>query len=125
MIHVYTGAGLWGRFEPLFNNSALVADSGGQIDIINCHSSSFSRDVGQWISPAGRDITENHEDKFFIVFNNGPYYPSYNTFQLQDPQTTPFSPADQGVYSCIVPDNNGVMQVLHIGIYPSGYQGIL
>ena len=96
----------------------------GRINAIHCHSSSFNADVGRWISPAGVDFTENRMDNFTVRFNNGPYYPSYSSLELLIPSTSSFSPADQGVYSCMVPDNNGVMQVLHIGIYPHGYQGI-
>ena len=33
------------------------------------------------------------------------------------------SSSDQGVYSCTIPDNNGVMITINVGLYPNGYQG--
>ena len=33
------------------------------------------------------------------------------------------SPGDQGVYSCTIPDNNGVLITINVGLYPNGYQG--
>ena len=35
------------------------------------------------------------------------------------------SPGDQGVYSCAIPDDNGAMFTINVGLYHSGYQGEL
>ena len=118
------GAGLWGTSTFLYNMSSFRANTNGDIGTIYCHSSSFNSDVGQWISPQGQDITRNFFDPFSIQFNNGPNYPSYNTFQLQSPSLQPFTSAYNGVYSCIVPDDQGIMQTLHIGIYSNHYSGM-
>ena len=32
-----------------------------------------------------------------------------------------FTSEDQGVYSCLIPDENGEEQVLHFGLYPHGF----
>ena len=123
--HVHAGAGLWGTSTFLYNTSSFRASASGDIRTIYCHSSSFSSNVGQWISPQGMDITRNLTDHFSIQFNNGPGYPSYNTIQLQDPSLQPFIASYNGVYSCTVPDDQGIMQTLHIGIYSHEYSGIM
>ena len=33
------------------------------------------------------------------------------------------SSGDQGVYSCTIPNNNGVNITINVGLYPNGYQG--
>ena len=33
------------------------------------------------------------------------------------------SSGDQGVYSCTIPDFNGVLITINVGLYPNGYQG--
>ena len=125
ILHTHTGAGLWGTSDFLFNTSSFRASANGDIGIIYCHSSAFSSNVGQWISPQGLDITRNFTDPFSIQFNNGPGYPSYNTLRLQNPSLQPFIATYNGVYSCIVPDDQGIMQTLHIGIYSHAYLGNL
>ena len=71
------------------------------------------------------DITMNFINPFSIQFDIGPGYPSYNTFQLQNPSLQPFTYTYDGIYSCIVPDDQGIMQTLHIGIYSHEYSGVL
>ena len=78
--------------------------------------------VGRWLSPEREDITLHPTDDFIIVFNEG-QFPSYNIFALLP--SSSFSSADEGVYTCLVPDENGVEQTLHIGIYSGGYPGII
>ena len=34
-----------------------------------------------------------------------------------------FSESDEGIYTCLIPDENGVQQVLQIGLYLHGYIG--
>ena len=123
IVYAHAGAGLWDASDFFYNTSSFQALASGDIGTIYCRSSSFSSNVGQWISPQGLDITRNFTDPFSIQFINGPGYPSYNTFQLQNPSLQPFTSTYNGVYSCIVPDDQGVMQTLHIGIYSHAYSG--
>ena len=125
-VRVHSGSGLWGTSNILYNTSALQASTSGDIGTIYCHSSSNNSHVGQWISPQGLDITRNFLDPFSIQFNNGPNYTtSYTTFQLQDLSLQPFTSTYNGVYSCVVPDDQGNMQTLHIGIYSNQYSSML
>ena len=120
-VYAHLGAGLWWSSSLLYNLSAFQASTDGDIRVIYCHSSSTNSNVGRWISPQGQDITTNFLDPFSIQFSSGPGYYSYNTFQLLDRSVQPFTSAYDGVYSCIVPDDQGVMQTLHIGIYSYQY----
>ena len=122
--HIHAGAGFWGTSNILRNMSALQADATGDIGTIYCHSSSSDSNVGRWISPQGVDITNNFLDPFSIQFRSGSDILSYNTFQLLDSTQQPFTSAYDGVYSCVVPDDQGIMQTLHIGIYSNQYSGI-
>ena len=116
-----TGAGFWGASTFLYNMSALKADQLGGIGTIYCHSSATSANVGRWISPQGLDITTNFTDPFSIQFSSGPGYFSYNTFELLTPLSWPFTTTYDGVYTCLVPDDLGIMQTLHIGIFSNQY----
>ena len=130
---LYTGVGLWGQSrltsqtqpisEPVSNNTALFADSAGQIGTIFCHSASQQPNIGRWISQAGNDITFTSLDAFQVDFQSGSF-PSYTTLQLHQGSALTES-ADQGVYSCLIPDENGTERTLHIGLYPSNYSGKL
>ena len=115
-----TGAGLWGTTQPLSNNSALVADTLGAIASLDCHSASTQTNIGQWVSPSGSDITSVANDDFDVVFMNGDFL-SYSRLQLVPGAS--FSSANEGVYSCFIPDENGIQQNVHVGIYSNGYPG--
>ena len=115
------GAGFWGSALPIENNSALVADSSGQIGTLFCHSSSNVSNAGRWFSPDGSEITNNFADSFGIQFFSGDGYPSYSTIEVLGGHQ--FTASDQGAYSCTAPDNNGVDHTVVIWIYPNGYQG--
>ena len=117
---MHAGAGLWGTSQPISNNSALIADSAGQIGTIYCHSASQQPHIGRWISPAGSDITFASRDAFDIGLHSGLLY-SYTTLALSNGFS--LLSVNQGVYSCQIPDENGIQNTLHIGIYPHGYAG--
>jgi len=130
---LYTGVGLQGTsgltnqiqltVKPISNNTALFADSAGQIGTIFCHSASQQPLIGQWISPTGNDITFISSDSFQVDLEFGSF-PSYTTLRLQQGSALTRS-SDQGIYSCLIPDENGTEQTLHIGLYSSGYSGKL
>ena len=111
---------MWGTTQPISNNSALIADSAGQIGTIYCHSASEQSHIGRWISPAGNDITFTSTDAFDVGLHSGSFH-SYTTLALSNGFS--LLGADQGVYSCQIPDQNGIQNTLHIGIYPHGYAG--
>ena len=118
---MFIGAGFWGTSTFIFNLTAFIANSNGDIGTIYCHSSATSANVGRWISPLGLDITNNFTDPFSIQSSSGPGYFSYSTFDLLDPIAQPFTTTYDGVYTCLVPDDQGIMQTLHIGLFSNQY----
>ncbi len=118
MVYTITGVGLWGSSEPLPTNTAFTANSSGQIGSITCHSAAEGTPLSQWVGPSGTDITFDLTDAFAIDFHTGPY-PSFSSFELNDGES--FGSDDQGVYSCVVANENGLEHMLNIGIYPNGY----
>jgi len=87
---------------------------------VYCHSASQQPHIGRWISQAGSDITFTSTDAFDIGLGSG-YLSSYTTLTLSNGFV--LMAADQGVYSCQIPDENGTQSTLHIGIYSNGYGG--
>ena len=72
---------------------------------LNCISASRSADIGQFIAPNGNDITNDSS----VTIGDGSD-PGHVSIQLQ-------SGGEEGVYSCVIPDENDVEQYLHVGIY--------
>ena len=114
--------GLFGDLEPLQNNSALRTDTTGQIGVIHCHTASREalETSAQWHSSAGIDITRDLTDDYQIQHFSG-LFPSFTSLELQSGLS--LSVADQGVYSCALPDENGMKQILFIGLYRKDYDG--
>ena len=119
-LHASTGVGLFGDSEPLRNNSALMSLLIDQIGVIHCHTASRAALEGtaQWQSPSGTDITRDLTDDFQIQVFSG-LFPSFTSLELGFGLS--LSVADQGVYSCTLPDENGVQQTLYIGLYREDY----
>ena len=93
------------------NNSIVLAISASNSREFRCISASKSANVGQLVAPNGNVITNNS----LIVTVGGPANLGLVSLQLQNSET--FATNNQGVYSCIIPDENGVQQYLHFGIY--------
>ena len=55
------------------------------------------------------------------MVRGGGNYPSYVGLQLRAGWS--LSTSNEGVYTCLIPDENGIQQTLHIGIYHYGYYG--
>ena len=99
---------------PLPNNSVVVTDNFGQMPRLQCISGSNSPSVGQWIAPSGQDITYSTSDSFDVELG-GMNDPGYMDITLQSGQFITFS--DQGIYTCLIPDETGVTRSLQVGIY--------
>ena len=81
---------------------------------LQCISGSTSPSVGQWISPSGQDVTYSTSDSFDVELG-GMNDPGYMDIALHSGQFITFS--DQGIYSCLIPDETGVTRSLLMGIY--------
>ena len=81
---------------------------------LQCISGSTSPNVGQWIAPSGQDVTYSTSDPFDVELG-GVNDPGYVDIALHSGQFITFS--DQGIYSCLIPDETGVTRSLLVGIY--------
>ena len=108
-----------GGIGQISNNSILHANSMGRISQLLCLSGSKEANVGLWIAPDGTDITTTSDDPFNVTIG-GSYNPG--SVNIQTPSTNPsLSSADEGVYTCSIPDESRNVNYLHIGIYLSGF----
>ena len=116
----YVGAGIFANDNPVSNNSVVLADRNNEIGTIYCSSGSRSSGIGQWYAPNGVAITES--STLFSVVRGGGDFPAFVGLQLRANQSlTQFF---EGVYTCIIPDENGISRSLHIGIFRYGFRGM-
>ena len=113
---MYIGVGFFSiGYGNIVNNSILETNSEGRISRLQCLSGSNMTIVGEWIGPQGMNLAAVENDPFDIIFGN-----SNNPGQLliETPTTnTPITTTLEGVYTCVIPDENGQTQYLHVGIY--------
>ncbi|CAI7996748.1 hypothetical protein GBAR_LOCUS1946, partial [Geodia barretti] len=100
------------------NNSGIEANSAHTLGSVNCHSASSQPNIGRWIDPSGEEIPFLGNHIFQVQFYTATYH-SYTSITLKE--GVQFSREDEGVYSCIIPDENGEEQTLHFGLYDYGY----
>ena len=74
--------------------------------------------VGQWIAPDGSNITDDDTDLFNITVG-GLDDPGFTSIEIKDGASLTID--DEGVYTCIIPDENGDMQYLFVGLYRRGF----
>ena len=100
----------------LSNNTVLITDTFGQIPTLQCISGSLQPNVGHWIAPSGENITYSALDPFSVDVgdSNDPGY-----LEIVAERALGF--ADQGVYTCQIPDETGRNTLLRIGVYLPAY----
>lgn len=115
MLLRYIGAGLHLEGRGLiYNNSIIRMSASGRFNKLQCISGSRMAGVGQWIAPDGNNITEDSTDHFNITVGDlGD--PGFTSIVLEDGASLEIE--DEGVYMCIIPDENGDMQYLFVGLY--------
>ena len=96
------------------NNSIILTDNFGRIPQLQCISGSKSPGVGHWFSPSGQDITLSANDPFDII-RGGQSDPGYVDISLHSGRI--LSIGDQGVYTCRIPDESGMIRFSFVGIY--------
>ena len=117
------GAGFYvvGGVDRILNNSILETTSEGRIPQLLCLSGSSGSAVGQWIGPDGTVLTTTQSDPFDVIFgdNNNP-----GQMIVETPITNPSIVAThEGVYTCMIPNENDEIEYLRVGIYLSGSSG--
>ena len=81
----------------------------GNSQQLQCVSASATVRMVQFVAPNGTDISNDSSTVTFGDAND----PGFLSVQL----TSSSINAHQGVYTCIIPDEDGVVQYLHVGIY--------
>ena len=81
-----------------------------------CRSDSTVRNLGELIGPGGTAITTNAVFEITTNSANGGELVVFN-FVSSDDVTS----SEQGVYTCRIPQQSGVMRDINIGIYPSAF----
>ena len=104
--------------EVLANNSFITSDSSGVIDALDCSSDSTVAFSGYWIAPNGEDITNNTADPFDVSVGDEED-PGSLVVQLQHGHI--ITRSFEGVYTCIMPREDGEDSYHHVGIYQDGF----
>ena len=102
------------------NNSIIRTSITGRLNQLQCISGSSTASVGQWIAPNGEEIDGGPADSFTILAGDADD-PGFTLIELKDGVS--LAPRDQGVYSCVIPDENGNVHYLYIGLYLRGFNG--
>ena len=102
----------------LENNTIVTADTDQTISDLQCSSGSTVPNVGRWIAPNGNDLTNSTVDPFRVVQGNER---DPGSLIIQQATGHIITNSFQGVYTCILPDENGMQSYIHVGIYRNGF----
>ena len=108
----YLGVGL------LENNTLVTADADQTINDLHCSSGSTIPSTGRWIAPNGDDLTNSTVDPFRVI-QGDEHDPG--SLIIQQASGHIITNSFQGVYTCILPDENAAKQYVHVGIYQNGF----
>ena len=112
---IHIGAGLYLKGKGLIqNNSVIRMSASGRFNQLQCISGSTMAGVGQWIAPDGNNITEENTDQFNVTVG-GLDDPGFTSIELENGASLAID--DEGIYTCVIPDENGDKQYLFIGLY--------
>lgn len=100
------------------NNSFITTDSSGMIDDLHCSSDSTIADTGHWIAPNGVDLTNSTTDVFDII-RGDEEDPGSLIVRLHHGHIVTRS--FEGVYTCVIPMDDGIEAYHLIGIYQTGF----
>ena len=117
-VHVFKGS----PRGNLPNNSLVVYDNieSGFRSRVYCRSDSMSANVGEFIGLDG--TTALTSNTFFAIAHP---QPGEITIENIVGSQSALTASQQGVYSCRIPLQSGVMRVINIGMYPSGFSSEL
>ena len=118
-VYVSTGVGLFANDNSANNNSILVANRNNNIGTIYCSSGSRTNNIGQWFTPNKTRIEQSNS--LFTVVRGGGNFPAYAGLQLRSNRS--LTQYDEGIYTCVIPDENGIQQTIYVGIFRHGTNG--
>ena len=90
-----------------------------RISEFRCLSGSSSSGVGQLISSAGEDITYLHSDHFLVRKGQ-----RYDPGLVHVRRVAPLTRDEQGVYTCRIPDEEGVTLDVNVALYRKDSAGM-
>ena len=96
------------------NGTAVILNQTGQFHELVCNTGLKKPSVGYWILPNGNKLSQSN-NMFQIEKGGGITYPAYMTLSLKSGQVIT-TEEYMGIYSCIMPDLNGVEQESHVWI---------
>ncbi len=98
------------------NNSIIIADETGQINPLSCLSGLLTPNIGDWRLPNGTSLLDFANTPLDVLVG-GDSSPGSITLLTR----SPLADEHEGVYTCLMPDQNGEMQYLHVGLYLNGF----
>lgn len=78
--------------------------------------------IGRWFDPNGLDVSFSPGD--LELFNVGfvtRTLHSYTSLEVRSGHN--FTADNQGIYTCVIPDEEGNSVTLNVGLYPAAYNG--
>ena len=122
VIFIFTGAGLYvfngANMGSQPNNGLVVSanpESGRRI-LFFCRSDSLTRNVGELIGPDGNTFSGNDYLAIDTPANGG----ELRIENVVDSEE-PLPASEQGIYTCRLPLQSGVMVTINIGVYPIAF----
>ena len=119
---IMTGAGIFSYQaapgfvnRPIANNGLIVSGSDGQLSL-ECVSSQSA--LGVITGLDGNNMFTGNS-----IWRVGHPYDRPGVRRLRTNDDTSLTAADQGVYTCTVPDSNDNQIVINFGLYPTGFSG--
>ena len=118
------GAGIFGGGRtsstdrrPIPNNGLIVSGSDGLLMV--CASNSSQSGVGMITGLDGNSLSIGTTGVWRVV---NPFRRP-GVLRLQTISSSSITAADQGIYTCTIPDNNDNQFTINVGLYPSGFMG--
>ena len=100
--------------QILPNNSLISAGSLSSRYGLACYSvDERSNTIGEWRFPDGRRVGSETNDQVQVLFA----HTQIGRVTLQIREGRQFPSTLEGVYSCLIPDENGIVRTLYAGVY--------
>ena len=115
---LYSGAGIYGKSNPISNNGLIIYSGSGIA--FECISNASQSGVGNITTPDGTVLlpTGDQSTGFWRLTN--PFErPGVVRLVNRSPQQSEFS--DVGIYTCNIPDSNGTLLSLNVGLYSHNF----
>ena len=126
-INHHPGAGIYAiqsqsEPRPIASNGLIVSSVYGLV--LECVSSSSQSGVGMITGLDGNTLPTGNTGDIGIWRVNNPFRRP-GVLRLQTIYSASFTNADQGIYTCTIPDSNDNQININVGLYPFGFMGEL